>query len=849
MAKKNKKRRANSNIKISRRTDENRAAQRGESAAALDEPVEVDAWQGWGTGSKMKGEVEESIIQGINRVDDRWSSFSGAGKKKKGKSREQVGLKDAESPVQNPDEEGHWGFFFSKKSNKGKKKVTFEGTTITAAPNDTKLRNTWGTTTPDPDFDAPHALFALQPKDQERAVPSVSASRKGKQATVEDVDDTDDEDRIAATDPGDDTQRSLRPRSSLDPTIDVINTIDDPRRTQDPSSASEHPDPPKLGMNEGKDNTSPTPSEHASTAPSEHSIVPKHSIGIFSDKERLPRSVEASLASNFHEESSEESDEGWDYIDEIEPSDSASRLRPQSERIRHRSVSGRRQRSCGLDSYDDYPSQPYGGWRRTPSIGSFDDCHRYPRPNRHPRPPYAAPSGYEHGPNLFSPFPTPYGYLMPGYPSGPYASQIPYGYVPPLAPSAPPYGAIPPGYPKVTLNSAPMLPTLPRYRTPSPPTPPALPPPPPPLSPYPSDTAQASPDLANKLSDSEEAGPSQGRYRKQKKKVWELKGRRYPRRPHYHYHHHLRAGSQRDPKNPRCHAYNVPIDDNGEPLSIDIKIRGFGREQPLKGDLVGWGFWSQADMGQNYPNREQTNILNILGAKRLFDSESHYKLDLTCSSQPSGDDGSTDRIRWLHVERQRLEFDEFTIIVLEAPHLSQDWKILLLSLLKRIRKLHYDHSTNHLSPWTLRADSADLGLTGVRNTTLSATAVSFPYFALGSFLGHGPMNTDCQYPIMSLFEWDDRFESAKEWKTERLFRLMNEAKDSNDSIIYVPHIWAITFSDSESSLGEAVRRKLIFLAIVTYGQLAFSDLISDDSIRIIEQDLKAPGRNHRSSGE
>ncbi|KAF2684217.1 hypothetical protein K458DRAFT_404491 [Lentithecium fluviatile CBS 122367] len=755
--------------------------------------------------------VDEPVIGEAPSLAGDWGSSSTAGKEKKKGGVEAKEEPKAEEPppwsVKKSDEKDPWGISQGIKTKKDKKKVTFEGpqelteeeprahgsrpdeshaediaaleeaAAAASVTDNSELRDTWSTSAFDFDFDAFREPPIGQNESQE-GPSTTSVPSKGKQATVE----------------------------------DVIDTEDDGWSARNPRSAHERPEPPPPGLSKGQDSGSPTPNDH--------SVVPKHDIDTFRDEERRPRYIEVSPPFT----SSGEASDDWDYIDELEPSDNASQSgSPRYERIRHRSLS--RTRRGRLDSYDDYPSRSYGRRRRTPTTDSLDDIDDYPgyaRQNRRPHRPPVAQSAYENGPNPFAPSSKSYGYPMPGYPPGSHPLQMPYGY----APSPPIYGANYPAYTGMPLPSPPVLPASPP-RLPAPPPPPPPPRPPPPPSSHPSEPAPAPPGPANKVYDSEEASLSYGLSRKQKKKPWEWKERRHPRRPVYHYHHHLGVGPQRDPKDPKCHAYNVPFGDHGEPLSIDIKIRGFGREHLLERDLVGRWPWLRADTGQSHPGGEQTKLLSIVGAKRWFDSESHHTLDLTCSSQLSDDQSSTeDTIRWLHVERQRLEFDEFTTLVLGVPHLSQDWKIVLLSLLKRIRKLHYDHSTNRFFPWTLRADSADLGLTGAGDTTLSATAVSFPYFALGSLFGHGPKNTDEQYPIMSLFEWDDRFESAKEWDAEQSFRLMNDAKNSRDSIIYVPHVWAIAFNDT----------------IVTYGQLAFSDLVNDDSIHVIEKDPKAPER-------
>ena len=107
------------------------------------------------------------------------------------------------------------------------------------------------------------------------------------------------------------------------------------------------------------------------------------------------------------------------------------------------------------------------------------------------------------------------------------------------------------------------------------------------------------------------------------------------------------------------------------------------------------------------------------------------------------------------------------------------------------------HGSRPHFPWIVRADSSMLGRREKNGLQLTAASISFPYFALGPLLGHGELNTENQYPIMSLFEWDDRFESAKEWDSEQSYRCMTEEADEKEKIIYVPHVWSLVFDNSE----------------------------------------------------
>jgi len=302
---------------------------------------------------------------------------------------------------------------------------------------------------------------------------------------------------------------------------------------------------------------------------------------------------------------------------------------------------------------------------------------------------------------------------------------------------------------------------------------------------------------------------------------------------------------QSDQSDPHLHQYKVPLGDQGEPLSIDIKIRGLAGNQLLKTAPVGLSPWPEKISGTIHPAWSQMKLVHIIGAKRWFDSESlHHTLDLACSASSNLEEGRRkEKMRWLHVNQQKLNFDEFETIILSAPDLSRDWIIVLLSLLKRVRKYHHDDSTERFFPWMLRADSLELGLPNARKMTLSATTISVPYFAIGSMFGHGPRNTDHQYPIMSLFEWDNRFESAKEWDSEQSFRLMHDSAENKESIIYVPQVWAITFNDSRFlKIYPDGKSKITVVVIITYGQASFEELVDNESFKVFEIDPKTTER-------
>jgi hypothetical protein len=479
----------------------------------------------------------------------------------------------------------------------------------------------------------------------------------------------------------------------------------------------------------------------------------------------------------------DEDDDGWDLIDdtEITPSTTSHHVQPPPQLPR-------RQRRRPSSSEDDYPHDP--------------------RFRLH------SPHGFIKNP--FAPQPGPYGHPTPGAYVPPYG---PYGFPPPPMPShmPNPYAPSPTSYAGAYVPSQVPLPTYSAYTgmqngpyvpigatsayppdlssmepPPSRPSPPPLPPSPPPNS-----SNLRPPGSGEIATDSEGSDQPHSSRRNPQSKSRKWKQRRYPKRPYYDkYDQAGTARLQGSTTNSKCHPYNIPFDDHGEQLSVDIRLRAPGMKQLTENNILRSSLG--VDFGLRNPTRTQMK-LDIVGAKRWFDSISQHTLDLTCSSASKDEETTQDKIRWLHVEEQCPDFDDFRAIILGSDtNLSPEWSVVLLGLLERVHKLHYDHSTGRYSPWMLRANSSELALQDTGDTALSAITVNFPYFALGSIFGHGPRNTKHQFPVMSLFECDDRFESAKEWDLEQSFRLMNSGSEDKESIIYVPHVWAVVFDNSES---------------------------------------------------
>lgn len=346
-----------------------------------------------------------------------------------------------------------------------------------------------------------------------------------------------------------------------------------------------------------------------------------------------------------------------------------------------------------------YPSDPYNAYNR----------QAY---NTHPRQPFTPYPGQQ--PN----------YSYPGQPYNPYPGQ-PYNY-----------------YPGQTYNPYPGQPYDPRMHNPyafsyypPPPVPPPTPPSPPPPAPPPPGAAAEPPSPLKFSRDGSKSGSSNRRFDSRgrpESKSWDRRDRqstkqqrRTPRGHYYEGTMPITAQIQIDSK------YHAPLGQQGEPLWMEVKVRGLGKRGLLESNLPGPWQWPEQEE-YNSSDTPSVRLLRVIQARRWFDTESHHVLDMTCA--PCSDDlegPAAKAMTWLHVEKLSLDFDEFCTIVLSRPGLSKSWKIVLLSLLKRVRHLHRIHGSSHYFPWVMRADSSEMGLSMKSDAILSATSVSFPYIAAG----------------------------------------------------------------------------------------------------------------------
>lgn len=203
------------------------------------------------------------------------------------------------------------------------------------------------------------------------------------------------------------------------------------------------------------------------------------------------------------------------------------------------------------------------------------------------------------------------------------------------------------------------------------------------------------------------------------------------------------------------------------------------------------GTWpSPRNPGTGRVGSATTHLCYVTTAKRCSDAEGQHRLDLaSVGEHETPMEDAAHPFRWLHIETDVLDFDEFQTIALNTPDLSRDWKIVVLNLLTRVRKRAKTHDGNSWNTWVMRADKAELTLPKKHKTNLTAISTSFPYFAVGKKNSLHSASTH-KFAGDGLFEWsiDRNFEQS--------FPDMVEDKHGA-GFIYTAHIWSLSLGKSE----------------------------------------------------
>jgi hypothetical protein len=239
----------------------------------------------------------------------------------------------------------------------------------------------------------------------------------------------------------------------------------------------------------------------------------------------------------------------------------------------------------------------------------------------------------------------------------------------------------------------------------------------------------------------------------------------------------------------KCHPYRLPLGGDGYTIWSEVPIRISSENDRLKSNFMGTWPWPQKP-GAGRIRSTATHLCYVAAAKRWCDAEGHHRLDLASVEEfETPMEEAAYQFRWLHVETDILDFDEFQTIALSTPNLSRDWKIVVLNLLTRVRKRAKTHDGNSWNTWVMRADSAELTMPKRHKTSLTAISTSFPYFAVGKKNSLHSASTH-NFAGDGLFEWsiDRNFEQS--------FPRMVEDKD-DAGFVYTAQVWSLLLDKSE----------------------------------------------------
>lgn len=224
----------------------------------------------------------------------------------------------------------------------------------------------------------------------------------------------------------------------------------------------------------------------------------------------------------------------------------------------------------------------------------------------------------------------------------------------------------------------------------------------------------------------------------------------------------------------RCHDWHIPTSCAGPKIWMDVEIHTTDNRPQV--DTKGIASWSwPTSPGQSGTEAQQLSFTRISTAKRWYNTSGDHRLDLTTLTKAGS--SSDTALKWLHVCQQKPSFDDFQAIALNAPGLTNDWKIVVLSLLETARENYAGGRDWEWGAWLLRADSSALGRRTHHDINLTAMTVSFPYFATHDKAS----NKSVIDARMSLLHPD----------FEQLFPTMTDGGS-----LHVPQLWAIVMNNS-----------------------------------------------------
>ena len=169
-------------------------------------------------------------------------------------------------------------------------------------------------------------------------------------------------------------------------------------------------------------------------------------------------------------------------------------------------------------------------------------------------------------------------------------------------------------------------------------------------------------------------------------------------------------------------------------------------------------------------------------------------------------------------------------------------------LFKQLMNDVHAKGDDYPGPWMLRADGCESDWVQNKKASPTVMSLSFPYFELGPTKPHKKKHCQSHYPLMSLYQWQDRTDAARQWDREQSYSQMSDVDGGKDQGIYLPHLWAIIVGNGILSDAGAISC-LLYTVLFTYGPIAFRELTGSsiqqtypkpevsngpDSVRIID---------------
>lgn len=195
---------------------------------------------------------------------------------------------------------------------------------------------------------------------------------------------------------------------------------------------------------------------------------------------------------------------------------------------------------------------------------------------------------------------------------------------------------------------------------------------------------------------------------------------------------------------------------------------------------------------QHAVTSRKTERLNILSSTSFSDKPGNPFVELKCDSEWGKQDNYF--IRWTHIQRDVLDFDEFAHIAVHLPGISEEMALVADHLLVNVRKeleQGFVHG-KYLSPGSIRCDGRDPKNT--RKEDVSAIFTCVPYLSFerlydadqGTVRG---INMSNLHPVRTLLQWQFNGESTSERDSSQCLRIKDESNGTK--YLHVPHLWCL----------------------------------------------------------